>query len=262
MPQSQLQKIREYWEEQARKYGTSQAASWADLLVNREIEVLARYLADQPEAVLDVGCANGHTSLELIRRCPIHLVGIDYASTMISYANAARELLQDGYKARVKFVEGDVLKLDFEDDRFDKVVSKRCITNLDTWELQQRAILEIRRVLRPGGFFLLSEPTVQGLERLNRLRSLFGLEPLQAPWHNLYLDEERLLALIEPHFSLVKVENFSSSYYVISRVIYPLLVGGKKERLRHDAWLNKVGVRMPSVGNFGVQKLFVMAKKG
>jgi ubiquinone/menaquinone biosynthesis C-methylase UbiE len=49
---------------------------------------------------------------------------------------------------------GDAQALDFPDDRFDSVV---CTLSLCTIPDDRAAVAEVRRVLRPGGRFLLLE---------------------------------------------------------------------------------------------------------
>lgn len=248
-----------FWNSQAKKYGTNQDASWADLLVEKEISLISDYLQNG-EKVLDVGCANGHSSIEITRKKSIQLTGIDYSSLMIENANDAKKRLPVQIRKRLNFQKGNVLKLSSLQKRFDKVVSIRCFCNLPTWQDQSKAIIQIWKALKPNGIFLLSEPTKQGIESLNRLGALFGLKPISSPWHNLYLDEEKLVKFVEPYFT-IKIRRFSSTYYFFSRILYRFLKNDDDQKLRRDSFINRLGVILPEFGNYGIQTLFILTKR-
>ena len=105
------------------------------------------------------------------------------------------------------------------------------------------------RVLKPNGKLLIIEPTIQGLENINKIGRLFGMEDLKIPWHNLYLNEKILKG---------KKINFSSTYYLFSRVLYRFF---KRTNLKRDSIINKVGLILPSLGDWGVQKFYILTKK-
>jgi len=255
-----IERIREHWDDQARKFGTQAQASWADLLLHKEIRTVCHYVPDR-SVLLDAGCANGFSTIAVARSRTSMLHGIDYSREMIFQARKALATEPLSVQERITFSVGDVRKLPFCDDNFEIVLSKRCITNLNTRGFQDAALMEFHRILKRGGLLLLSEPTLDGLERLNQMRARFHLPELKAPWHNLYLDESRLLSVSRPYFELERVVNFSSTYYVGSRVLYPFLVGNNEKRIRHDFILNKIFLALPAVGPYGVQKLFVLRRR-
>jgi hypothetical protein len=57
---------------------------------------------------------------------------------------------------------------------------------------------------------LLSEGSVQGLDRLNELRAGLGVERLEKVWHSCYLDERE----IELVFGSVEVVHFAPLYWL------------------------------------------------
>ena len=80
----------------------------------------------------------------------VRLTGVELSPAMLEIARRrARELGRDA-DLRV----GDAQALDFPDDRFDSVV---CTLSLCTIPDDRAAVSEVRRVLRPGGRFLLLE---------------------------------------------------------------------------------------------------------
>jgi ubiquinone/menaquinone biosynthesis C-methylase UbiE len=98
--------------------------------------------------VLEIGVGTG---LNLPHYPPVdELVAADPSEPMLR--RARRRAAKTGRD--VTFVEAPAEQLPFEDDSFDTVVS---MLVLCTVENQQRALQEIRRVLRPNGPFLFSE---------------------------------------------------------------------------------------------------------
>ena len=262
MEKTELKKIKQKWDNEASEFGTAREASWKDLLIYKEINIIKRYLTDG-DSLLDVGCANGFCTLKFASKRIPRIVGVDYSEEMIKNANKSLAGMPDSVKKRVSFKVSDMLDLerDFEKLSFDQILSKRAICNLTSPELQKEAIRNISSILKPGGQFLMSEPTASGLCRINTVRKKWELDELSAPWHNLYIDEAGILAFTEKFFKLEKRVDFSSSYYFGSRLLYAFLA--KKLRLtpRHNSVFNKLALIMPSFGNFGVQKLFIFRKR-
>ena len=253
-----LEAIRQHWERRGRKYGLSPSASWVDeTMLHREGVVLARFLKEG-DRVLDAGCANGYTTLQLARSKRIRIIGVDYAQSMIDYANLnlGRAGLLEG---SASFRVGNFLNLDFPDNSFDKVITKRCMINLGSAEHQKKALLEAWRVLKPGGLFLISEVSNQSSDNLNRLRHRLGLEIMTPLWHNCYLDEVELFKFAAPYFKLAKVKRFSSSYYALTWAIYPFFVRNGQRNYR--SWFHRLSAHIPQVGDWGLQKLYVLQKR-
>ncbi|HET6944723.1 MAG TPA: class I SAM-dependent methyltransferase, partial [Gaiellaceae bacterium] len=187
-----------------------------------EVRAIGERLHDGAR-VLDVGCANGWSTVQLAAARDIFIRGVDYVPAMIDAARARLDQLQPRLHGTVEFDVGDVLALDVVDGTYDAVVCSRVIINLGDWERQSRGLAECVRVLRPDGMFLLSEATLQGWGRLNALRTEWGLAEIGMPAFNTYLDEERVVAELADRCELVELVNFASTYYVGSRVLKPLL---------------------------------------
>ncbi len=253
-----LEPIRQHWEQRGRKYGLSSSASWVDeTMLNREGIILSSFIKEG-DKVLDAGCANGYTTLQLARRKNIQITGIDYAPSMIEHAQL--NLNRAGpIESAVFFRVSNFLDLDFPAESFDKVVTKRCLINLGNTTHQKKALLEAYRVLKPGGLFLVSEVSVQAAERLNSLRQKLGLEIMTPLWHNCYIDEEDLLSFSKPYFKVKRVKRFSSTYYIFTWALYPFLVRSGKRNYR--SLFHRISAHLPQVGNYGLQKLYVLQKQ-
>lgn len=105
--------------------------------------------------VLDVGCGPGVDTLALAQEVgPTgEVVGVDYDAQMVTRANErAREA---GVQAWVSHIESDATTLPFDDGSFHSCRSDRVFQHLTDPE---RALDEMIRVTRPGGWIVLADP--------------------------------------------------------------------------------------------------------
>jgi ubiquinone/menaquinone biosynthesis C-methylase UbiE len=101
------------------------------------------------EAVLDVGCGTGQLLRRMGRRFPdAELLGVDPAPGMVKQARAAQA------EGCIDFVNGSVERLPFPDAHFDLVLTT---LSFHHWADQKQGLHEIRRVLRSGGLFVLTD---------------------------------------------------------------------------------------------------------
>ena len=122
---------------------------------------LAAAAAVRPgDRVLDAACGTGDLSLADLRAGAASVTGLDFSARMLERARLKSSV--------IAWVEGDLLALPFEDGSFDAATVGFGIRNVPELE---RALAELRRVLRPGGRLAILEITrPRGL-----LRPFFGL---------------------------------------------------------------------------------------
>ena len=102
--------------------------------------------------ILEIGMGNGYFVPHVLERdATLSYTGCDFSPEMVLEANH----LNAGWtvSGQVRFVHGDVMSLPFEDGTFDKALT---INTIYFWENTAAALAEIRRVLKPGGFFALA----------------------------------------------------------------------------------------------------------
>lgn len=260
-----MEQIKDFWTEQARIHGRSFAASWSDqYAIDLEIRTLLNYF-EEGDKVLDVGCANGYSTLSFASQKKLDIKGVDYIPGMIEEALKNLADVKPSLKGSVVFDVGNITRLAEADNLYDKVVVIRVVINLHDWETQQKGLHELARVIKPGGVLLLSEATLQGWKKMNTFRGEWGLPDIPMPPFNQYLDEERVVAAMHPEMELEKLDNFASTYYVGTRVLKPLLsrlpdfdVNAAKPDMEWNRWFSQ----LPAAGDYGTQKLFVFRKKG
>ncbi len=259
-----LEQIRECWTQRAVAHGQSPSASWSDLrVIEMEIREISKYLADGDD-VLDVGCGNGFSTVQFAARKAIRILGVDYIPASIEIAQQRLGAVKGSLRGHVEFAVGDILQLKLLDERFDKVISIRVIINLGDWSNQLRGLRECVRVLKADGILLLSEATLHGWQRMNALRREWGLPDIPMPAFNNYLDEEQVVRALSPDMDLQDIVNFSSTYYVGTRVLKPLLaqacgldIDVADPMMEWNRWFSQ----LPAAGDYGTQKLFVFRKR-
>ncbi|MGL6279505.1 MAG: bifunctional demethylmenaquinone methyltransferase/2-methoxy-6-polyprenyl-1,4-benzoquinol methylase UbiE [Gaiella sp.] len=99
------------------------------------------------DRVLDACCGTGDLALEGERQGG-HVTGLDFAPQMLERARAKSDT--------ITWVEGDLLGLPFADDAFDAATVGFGVRNVADLEA---ALVELRRVLRPGGHLAILEIT-------------------------------------------------------------------------------------------------------
>lgn len=258
-----VDQIRDFWTTQALNHRESPSASWSDrMVIEMEIREMSRRLA-AGDRVLDVGCANGYSTVSYARDKAISIRGVDYIPEMIAHARARLER-EPRLTGTVEFAVSNILQLDEPSDTYDKVIATRVIINLAAWDAQVRAMEECARVLKPGGILLLSEATIQGWTRLNEFRDEWGLPPIPMPSFNTYLDQPRLVSAVSRSLELLETVDFASTYYVGTRVLKPLLaqVAGTSGRIADpEMHWNRWVAALPAAGDYGTQKLLILRRR-
>ena len=217
--------IRDFWDKRAAEYGRVSLATMPDqFLKNLEIGNIVKFLQNGMR-VADIGCGNGYSTFQYVKARDITIHGADYSAAMIEVAGNTLRQEPAALSRRVSFSVCDVRNTGFGEAAFNAVITDRCLINLTTREDQAAALTEIHRILKKGGLYLMCEDTEQGLNNLNKVRTSVGLDEINVRWHNLYLDENHILASSKKIFELVDVVKFSSFYYLASRIINGKLAG-------------------------------------
>lgn len=97
--------------------------------------------------VLDIGSGPGVTAAVIAEQTGARVTGVDLSPGMVAKARQRAE--KRNLAEKIKFQEGDVLNLEFEDNTFDVVLFESLLTILPGDP--QRALAEMVRVLKPGG---------------------------------------------------------------------------------------------------------------
>ncbi len=260
------EKIKSFWNDQAKKFGGSDLATAPDTYYRQlEIQRILGYLKDWTK-VLDVGCGNGFSTIKFAEQLPhSELIGLDYSEGLLHFARKNLALQKPSIKRRLEFIEGDVLALDqipgLRNEKFDYIVSERCLINLVNWQRQRQALLFLKKFLKKNGLIILCENTQEGLANLNQLRRKFNLPDIKVRWHNYYMPQKKFLAFAEKNFIVEEVNNIGSLYYIISRVVYAKLCVLKHQEPKYLHPINQIASQLPSLGEYSPNYIFLLKNK-
>ncbi len=245
-----------FWDSRA---GMGLEAGTKDILLKQlEMDAIASYVSDDMD-VLDVGCGNGMTAVELASRHNIRITGIDYSAPMIT---AASELSASEYLggSTIRFLQGDMERLPVTLGKYDLIYTERSLINLDDWTGQAAAITNIGNLLRDGGLFVMCECSRDGLDKINIFRRSSGLPAIKPPWHDCYLHDRMIAELHIPWLELKLVNDFSSTYYLLSRVVNAYFAAQEGKEPDSQSPINKLAMVLPPMGDMRQTKIWVWRK--
>jgi len=265
MTSTDVRKIIDYWSEQAKTYGSDPLANTPDYWL-REIEhsnivKILRHLHGSM-SILDIGCGNGYTTLRLHEAFPQHsFLGGDLSPEMIRVARESGHASGSLGENSIRFEVLDVCDLRQYESSFDIVLSVRCLINLPSSELQWAALKQIWHALRRHGQCILIENFQDPQERLNRVREELGLPPIPVRWHNRYFNESELVKRCENLFEVSESVPITSTYYLITRVVYSKLCQLEGRVPGYDHPIYEIATKLPVLGDLGPIKLLRLIKK-
>jgi demethylmenaquinone methyltransferase/2-methoxy-6-polyprenyl-1,4-benzoquinol methylase len=127
--------------------------------------------------VLDLCCGTGEVAFEAAKAAGAGgiVFGLDFCPQMLERAKA--KAAQNGFERRVAFIRGDALNLPFENGVFDSVTVAFGVRN---YADISGGLLEIARVLRPGGRFACLDLSKPELPVFKQAYSLYfdGVVPM------------------------------------------------------------------------------------
>jgi len=125
------------------------------------------------ELVIDAGCGTGHTALAFAPHVA-QVIAVDFTEGMLAQG---RQLAADRGLTNVEFRVGDVEKLAFADGSVDLIVSRYSAHH---WPHPAIALEGFRRMLKPGGSFILNDIVSYDATRTSRLSNCCATRPMCA----------------------------------------------------------------------------------
>lgn len=157
---------------------SGQAAAYLQSNVHAQgadLQRLGEWLDDDKQAnLLDIGCGAGHASFTAAPRVA-KVTAYDLSEGMV--AVVAQEAEKRGL-SNITCTQGPAEVLPFTDNSFDIVISRYSAHH---WHDIQAALMEIRRVLKPGGRFIMMDIATPGKAILDVW--LQTIEMLRDPSH-------------------------------------------------------------------------------
>lgn len=116
--------------------------------------------------VLEVGAGYGAATGHLLKLAP-RVTSLEYDPSLLEKLKAKHQCTE------LTTLCGDAARLPFADQSFSSAVAILVLHHLKSRELQDRALAEVHRVLRPGGSFFAFEINDGWIHRLAHYRSTF-----------------------------------------------------------------------------------------
>lgn len=248
--------ILDFWNSRASLQG--RAGSDDVIAKTLEMEALAAQIGEGM-TLAEFGCGNGITAMQLASRRDVRIQAFDFSPEMVAQARA--QVAGSPVAERVRFEVADIRNPPPLTARFDAVYTERMLINLPDWPSQAQAIASLAGYLKPGGRLLLCENSQQGLAALNDLRRRVGLDLINPPWHNVYLDDASMAALQVPDCRLREVQAYSATYYFLSRVVNAWLAKQEGRAPAYDAPVNQLAALLPPFGDCAQGKLWIFEKE-
>jgi ubiquinone/menaquinone biosynthesis C-methylase UbiE len=190
-----------------------------DILLDRieENQIINRI--ENNKTILELGCGNGLILKRLIKNKKIKkYYGTDFVKELIN-------ICIKKYKSKkINFQTLDMTLLDKKTFKikYDYIITKRAIQNILSTKLQLKTIDNIGYFLKKNGKMILVESSINAQNNINKVRKNFNLAKIIPPFHNLFFNDNKVRMYNFKNVKLVKIDNFSSSFYFTSRIIYAL----------------------------------------
>lgn len=199
--------------------------------------------------LLELGSGTGFLASRLT-----HLISsktnIKYTYIGIDFSKAATRRAKNRKLKGYEFYQKDFFDfLGLNKEKFDFIITQRSIMAIMNPKSQQNLLALIKKSITRTGRGIFSEVTNQSFKKIQNLRKSLGISPLEKVWHSRHLNEE----IIRSIFSKVDKVDFSSTYWLITRVIYPYF-----QEPRHNTQLHNFASKISQTGDYGMVKIFIV----
>jgi ubiquinone/menaquinone biosynthesis C-methylase UbiE len=140
-----IEKEKKYWDKLSPGYDQMIEKQWRIYRISLLDKIFNDVNAE--DTVLEVACGTGLVALKVAERAS-KVSGIDISAPMI---DEAEKKMREKDLDNVEFFVEDAYSLHFGNDIFDMVICNNALHNM---KYPQKALSEIKRVLKPGGRFI------------------------------------------------------------------------------------------------------------
>jgi SAM-dependent methyltransferase len=271
-----LDEIENHWKGWAEEFKLDLRATTKTRTI-KELEISALYRAfrktpfflEKGCEVLEVGCGNGHNCFSLSSLISnFNFTGVDFIPEMVTSANEIKNS-SPSFNG-MKFFEGNILKLDINtnlENKYHIIFTNRCLINLNTHELQAKALDQLYDKTADGGYIVIVENIEQSYSKQNQLRVSVGLKKRTPDRFNLFINEAEFISYAKQKLNLLHVESFASLHDIVLYVLVPMITDGNVD-YEHPivAAVTKLLLSNPeefgdSFGDFGQNRLYVFKKE-
>ncbi|HLS11459.1 MAG TPA: bifunctional demethylmenaquinone methyltransferase/2-methoxy-6-polyprenyl-1,4-benzoquinol methylase UbiE [Flavobacteriaceae bacterium] len=119
-------------------------------------KVIKQVCNTNPKTVLDIATGTGDLAIQFAEKLPkASITGLDLSEGMLNIAR--KKIANTNLEQNLEFIKGDSEELPFADNSFEAVTVSFGIRNFEDLE---KGLSEIKRILTPGGIFVILETSV------------------------------------------------------------------------------------------------------
>ncbi|AVR45533.1 bifunctional demethylmenaquinone methyltransferase/2-methoxy-6-polyprenyl-1,4-benzoquinol methylase UbiE [Christiangramia fulva] len=118
-------------------------------------KVVALVAETNPESILDIATGTGDLAIQMTGTGAKRIVGLDLSEGMLKVGR--KKIAKRDLGSKIEMIQGDSENLPFEDNTFDAITVAFGVRNFENLE---KGLEEIKRVLSPGGIFVVLETSV------------------------------------------------------------------------------------------------------
>ena len=165
-----------------------------------------KYTLNRNGSMLDVGCGEGRHIFGVMHEYPMmKCVGLDMDDDSLKKAEEGYSYFESISEVGAEFIKGSAYSLPFPDNTFDLIVCSEVLEHLHEYN---DAVIEINRVLKPGGKFFASVPAFWPEKICWYLSKEYQNQP---GGHLRIFDQKKLIHEIEDRgFKFLSSEKFHS----------------------------------------------------
>src|SRR5262249_16002097 len=135
----------------------------------------------------------------------------------------------------------------------DFIYAIRVFQNMESLQTQKSVFDTLRGLLKSAGFLLCVESYLDGYTRLNADREKLGLSTLPIHSHLTLLTQE-FDDFASGKMKLIKRDFLSSSYYLVTRLLYTYIAKMSNEPIDYNHPIHQVAAMIPQIGEYGPQR--------
>jgi len=169
-------------------------------------KLLAFIEPDEKQDFLEVGCGSGVVTRYLAKEYGGSVTGIDIDPQQIELAKKGASGINN-----IRYYEADATSLPFENKRFDVILSFGVLHHVENW---LEALKEIRRILKPGGYFLYADIIYpEKITSMDRSSSMsFGLVTIDIDELNSFLEKFGFTTIHSQRKKRLVCKNYEAVY--------------------------------------------------
>lgn len=197
----------------------------------------------KPCKLLNVGMG-GYPLVDIrLAKMGFDVTGVEYSEPLVHLAKNAIEKAG----VSVECLVGDGMNLSFEDESFEACLSSETIEHIPD---DKKVVKEIHRILKPGGYFLMTVPCILSLHSLHQkvFDFLAGRRLISHPSHLREYTYSSAKKLIAPYFEIEKW------------VAVPFTVASFNQ-MPVEYTLGQI-VQLPILKHFSLSMAFILKKRG